>query len=251
MVTRNSAWPAGTPCWVDLGAEVAKAVSFYSELFGWEAQVGGPETGGYAQARFGGLAVAGIGPLMDSSQPSAWTTYLASDGIEADVAKIRAAGGQVIMDAMDVMEFGRMAIAIDPTGAGFGLWQSGTHTGFELANEPASVCWNEHMSADIEAGKRFYAEVFGYHFQDVAPEYVTFSLTEGGDAIGGMGVTGEGQAAWHTYFTVDDADATVAKVRELGGTVTAAAEDTDFGRMAGVTDDQGAGFKVIEVPAAS
>ena len=37
MVTRDTAWGDGTPCWVDLGvADIAKAGAFYAALFGWE-----------------------------------------------------------------------------------------------------------------------------------------------------------------------------------------------------------------------
>src|ERR1039457_703014 len=37
MVTRDTAWPSGTPCWVDLGVDdIAKAGTFYAGLFGWE-----------------------------------------------------------------------------------------------------------------------------------------------------------------------------------------------------------------------
>ncbi len=34
-----------------------------------------------------------------------------------------------MMPPMDVMEFGRMAIFVDPVGAAFGVWQPGTHKG--------------------------------------------------------------------------------------------------------------------------
>jgi uncharacterized protein len=51
VVTRDTRWPAGTPCWVDVSVDdVPKAVAFYEALFGWDIQVGGPEVGGYAIA---------------------------------------------------------------------------------------------------------------------------------------------------------------------------------------------------------
>ena len=47
VVTRDTRWPAGTPCWVDLGTQdIQKAISFYSSQFGWGIQPGGPEAGG-------------------------------------------------------------------------------------------------------------------------------------------------------------------------------------------------------------
>ena len=51
MVTRDTAWPGGTPCWVDLGADdIDKATAFYRGLFGWDIPPGPPEAGGYSIA---------------------------------------------------------------------------------------------------------------------------------------------------------------------------------------------------------
>ena len=51
---------------------------------------------------------------------------------------------------------------------------------------------------------------------------------------------------WHVYFAVGDADATVAKVAELGGAVVAEPFDTPVGRMAVVSDPQGAVFSLMQ-----
>ena len=40
---------------------------------------------------------------------------------------------------------------------------------------------------------------------------------------------------WRTYFAVDDLDATIAKVVELGGSVVTMPFDSPFGRMAVVS----------------
>ena len=62
MVTRDTRWPAGTPCWVDVSVDdVSKAIAFYQALFGWEIQAGGPEVGGYAIAHHHGRIVAPLG----------------------------------------------------------------------------------------------------------------------------------------------------------------------------------------------
>ena len=56
MVTRDSSWPSGTPCWVDLGVDdVSRATAFYSRLFGWDTQAGPPEAGGYTMCMLNGL----------------------------------------------------------------------------------------------------------------------------------------------------------------------------------------------------
>lgn len=255
MVTRDTAWPAGTPCWVDLGVgDVAKATAFYGGLFGWDIQAGPPEAGGYSMCQLGGRAVAGIGPTMGPDMPAAWTTYLASDNADATAARVRAAGGQVMMDPFDVMDVGRMFVAVDPGGAAFGVWQARTHTGMGLANETGSVTWNENLSRNFEGNKAFYHEVFGFDYGDIgAPDYATLDLD--GNAVGGIGAIGPEQpaampASWGTYFAVADTDAAVAKATELGGSVVAPPWDTPYGRMAALRDDQGAVFAVM-TPASS
>jgi predicted enzyme related to lactoylglutathione lyase len=247
MVTRNSPWPAGTPCWVELTTDLDRAIPFYSALFGWDIQVGGEEVGRYSQAFIDGKVIAGLTPPMDADQPTVWTTYLASDDVEADAAKIKDAGGQVVMEPMDVMEFGKMVLAADPTGALFGVWQSGTHEGVQLANEPGALTWNEHGSADRAAAKDFYAKAFGFTYDDMGGplDYATFAV--GGEPVGGIHAS-DGPGNWATYFTVADTDAAVAKVEELGGKVIDPPETTPFGRMATVADDQGTIFKLNSVP---
>ena len=52
-------------------------------------------------------------------------------------------------------------------------------------------------------------------------------------------------AHWTVYFGVDDTDAALAKIAELGGTVVRPAEDTPYGRLAAATDPTGAQFKLV------
>jgi uncharacterized protein len=62
MPERDSAWPAGTPCWVDYGAaDVDAAKRFYTEVLGWSYTGGEPEFGGYLSCETRGRAAAGMG----------------------------------------------------------------------------------------------------------------------------------------------------------------------------------------------
>ena len=70
MVTRDTRWPAGTPCWVDVTVDdIPKAIAFYQALFGWDIPLGGPEVGGYSIAHQEGRIVAAVSPKM--GQPDA------------------------------------------------------------------------------------------------------------------------------------------------------------------------------------
>jgi uncharacterized protein len=252
MVTRDTAWPSGTPCWVDLGTgDIAKAAAFYGGLFGWDVQAGPPEAGGYSMCLLGGRAAAGIGPKMDANMPSFWTTYIASGDADATAAKVTAAGGQVLMEPFEVMDVGRMFVATDPGGAAFGVWQARAHSGVGVANEPGALTWNENMSRSFENNKAFYHEVYGYDYTDLSAEgmqYATLDLA--GRPVGGIGAIGPEQPAelpanWLAYFAVADTDAAVANATQLGGSVLAPPWDTPYGRMAVVADDQGAVFAVM------
>jgi uncharacterized protein len=256
VVTRDTRWPAGTPCWVDVSVDdVPKAIAFYEGLFGWDIQVGGPEAGGYSIAHSGGRIVAGIGPKMGPAEaPSAWTTYLATDDADATAAKIKGAGGQLLAEPMDVMSEGRMAIALDTAGAAFGIWQGENTTGIGAANEPGTLSWNEQLSRDWDASKAFYQAVFGYTYQDMSSEGFNYAmLTVDGHEVGGIGEYPEGTpaqmpAAWTVYFQVADTDAAVGKAVELGGSVVRPISDTPYGRMGAVADNHGAVFSLITPP---
>jgi predicted enzyme related to lactoylglutathione lyase len=254
MTTRRTPWEPGTPCWVDLGTpDRDAAATFYSGLFGWQLTDHGPEMGNYMTASVGEHAVAGIAPLPEDMQQvsSAWTTYLATQDVDTTSDIATKAGGSTVMPPMDVPGLGRSGLMTDPTGAMFGLWQSGGHTGMQLANEPGSVAWNECMSRDFDAAKEFYATVFGYGWFDMSGDGFRYeALMIDGRSVAGLGslddsVPPEVFSHWATYFKVGDALASAAKVVELGGTVLREPWDTPFGAMCTVSDVSGAAFSFM------
>ena len=246
MPTRSTPWPAGTPCWVDLGTpDLAAATAFYGRVFGWSFADMGEEYGHYTMARVDGRAAAAISPTQGPDPTAAWTVYLASDDVDATVKMVVDNGGTVPFDPMDVPGHGRMAVAFDASGAAFGIWQQAGMIGAEVYNAPGSLIWEDARHTDPEAGQQFYATVFGHTFGAVpgAPDdYVTFAVD--GEIVGGMGgMMGapEGTPShWLPYFMVSDVDAALAAVTAGGGTVPMEAADTPFGRMAIVTDPFGA-----------
>jgi predicted enzyme related to lactoylglutathione lyase len=139
MVARDTPWPAGTPAWVDVTVDdVPTAISFYRAMFGWDIEPGPPETGGYAICHKNGQIVAGLSPKFGPGETSTvWTTYLAADDTAAVAARITAAGGQLLLEPVDVMDSGRMALAADTTGAVFGLCKAGRPAGSAWLTRPA------------------------------------------------------------------------------------------------------------------
>src|SRR5215210_1313781 len=95
----------GTPCWVDVtSSDLSATNAFYSGLFGWEADDQGPEAGGYTMYTLRGKRVAAGSPPAPGAEgvPPHWTTYLASDDVDDSAARIRDAGGTVLMEPFDV-----------------------------------------------------------------------------------------------------------------------------------------------------
>jgi predicted enzyme related to lactoylglutathione lyase len=253
-----TAYREGVPCWVDLSApDVARAMQFYGGLFGWDFTDTGEAGRGYQLATLGGRQVAGIGPKQpDQPGPSAWTTYLWADDADQVVSRVRAAGGTVLMGPVDVMDQGRVAIAADPAGAVFGIWQGTAHRGAQLGNEPGAFTWNENLSTDPAAARDFYQSVFGYEYEqlpDPSLDYVVIRVAD--RPVAGIGnqppmVPAGTPSFWNVYFAVADTDRTVSRTQELGGQILVQPTDSPHGRLAVARDNGGAAFCVIApVPA--
>ena len=88
---------------------------------------------------------------MMEGQPPAWTTYISVEDADASIAKVKAAGGMVFVEPMDVLDVGRMAVFADPTGAAAAVWQPRRHIGAGLVNEPGALAWNELSTRDTDA----------------------------------------------------------------------------------------------------
>jgi len=253
MVTRDTPWEAGTPCWVELMTnDLAAARLFYEELFGWQLIETGPDTGGYLLATVNGRQLGGLGgPMDDQPHPPVWNTYLASDDIDATAKAITDAGGTIVAPPMDVMDLGKMVVAQDPSGAIISAWQAGTNTGMQIANEANAPTWNELWTRDFAKARDFYAAAFGYTYDDMSDGDFQYLICKVGDrGIGGiMAMPDEIPDAvpshWRVYFEVDDPDEAADVIVKQDGSVVSPPTDTPYGRMAHVSDPQGAGFSII------
>ena len=116
---------------------------------------------------------------------------------------------------------------------------------------PGVPCWIDTSHPDPEAAVAFYSGLFGWEFEDVMPpgsegKYFIGRI-RGGDvaAIGSVAEGAPPMAMWNTYVWVDSADDAAAKVAEAGGSVMMEPFDVmDSGRMAVLTDAEGAAFCV-------
>lgn len=256
MAEITAPYAPGTPCWVDLMAsDQQAAIDYYSDLLGWHGEVGPAEFGGYAVCELRGKAVAGIGPAMSMDgappPPTVWTTYLAVDDIEEAAAKATANGGTMFMPPMRVGDQGHMFVCADPSGAVVGAWQPIDFIGAGRVNEPGALIWNELNTRDLDKAVPFYEAVFGVTFEAM-PEMPSYrGMLTGGRVVGGAQAIGDDQPPevpphWLTYFSVDDADSTVAAAVHAGSTLLQPAFDMPAGRMAVIQDPQGAVFAILK-----
>ena len=123
---KRERYEPGTFCWVDLvTTDPASTKTFYSELFGWEAEdMPAGEAGTYTMLRIGRDEVCGLYE-MESEQrewgiPPHWFSYVSVEDADATASRARELGGTVFGQAFDIDGDGRMVVVQDPTGAVLG-----------------------------------------------------------------------------------------------------------------------------------
>src|SRR5262245_60669613 len=117
---------------------------------------------------------------------------------------------------------------------------------------PGVPCWVDTSEPDPEAAASFYRGLFGWEIENVMPagsgaDYFMGRI-RGGDvaAVGGIPEGAPSQAMWNTYIWVNSADDAAAKARDAGGSAMDPFDVMDAGRMAVLTDPEGASINVWE-----
>jgi predicted enzyme related to lactoylglutathione lyase len=114
----------GTLCWADLNTpDPARAVKFYSGLFGWEMI---PGDGEYLHIKNGNDYIGGIPPLREQSAttPAHWLPYFLVSSADETTMNADARGAKVYMQPITMEKVGRIAILADPQGAVFALYEA-------------------------------------------------------------------------------------------------------------------------------
>jgi uncharacterized protein len=251
-VGERTGYAPGTFSWTDLATtDVAAAKSFYQGLFGWSAEdlpVGDGVF--YSMMSVGDKHVAAIAPQpqaqRDAGVPPVWQSYVTVASADAAAARAGELGGTVHAGPFDVMEAGRMAVIQDPHGAFFNVWEPRANIGAALVNAPGALVWNELGTPDLDGASAFYSGLFGWRLEPLADSPGPYLVIKNGDASnGGMhppaGPPGT-PPNWLVYFGVEDIDAGLAKVSELGGTTLAGPIDIGIAKIGVVVDPQGAVF---------
>jgi uncharacterized protein len=246
----------GAFCWSECSTnDVAGAKAFYGDVFGLDAQETPiPEGGSYVQLQKDGKNVAAVTPQMEHERaqgvPPHWNTYIAVDDVDLVTKEAEGLGATIAAPPFDVLESGRMAVVIDPTGAAIALWQAKSHIGAQVYAEVGTLAWWELMAPDPKPAIEFYTTLFGYGTQDFPVERGTYTvLTHKGEQAAGIMTAPQPEmpAAWTPYFEVADAEATLAKATSLGATEMMPVTETEkVGRFSWITDPQGAVIAFIQ-----
>ncbi|MEU1318514.1 VOC family protein [Streptomyces tibetensis] len=118
-----------------------------------------------------------------------------------------------------------------------------------MAENRASVygegvpCWVDAQLPDVEAGKRFYGELFGWTFEDWFGSFA--QALKDGEPVAALvrKVDGRLPTVWTVYFATPDAPALARRIRDAGGQVVSAPVPAgELGVTALVTDPESAVF---------
>lgn len=248
-------YPNHTFSWVDVATpdpEAGKA--FYCNLFGWTfTDEPAGDAGTYTMLSLDGKTVAGLSgmPPGQSNQHGYWTSYVTTYDIDATSTRVSDLGGTLLAPPFDVMDSGRMALLLDPTGAFSAMWEPKNHIGAAIVNQPNSFGWNELLTTDKDAAIRFYSALYGWEFTHNEESGYTEIMNNGRAAGGMLQITaemGDFPSNWMVYFMVEDVDETIAKAQELGGgTMMPPFNAPGTGRIAMLRDPQGISFYVIRL----
>lgn len=223
----------GVNVWFELmTTDLEGATRFYSETIGWKPQPmkGADPAMPYTMWMVGEAMAGGMMALPEEAAamgaPPHWMAYTTVDEVDATAALTEKLGGKVLKPAFDIPNIGRIAILADPQGAAFAVFKPEGE--MEAPDREASgrFSWAELNTSDYEAAWAFYSELFGWAERgkmEMEQGGTYFMFQDPSEAtVGGMSNMAKKMgvpAHWLHYVTVDDVEATVARIEKQGGKV--------------------------------
>ena len=247
---------AATFVWYDVMTRNMKgAEKFYKDVVGWTSMDLGNPQQPYMLFLAGGRMVTGLMPIPPDAQgmPPMWSGYIGVDDIDAYVKKVEAAGGKVHRGPWAVPDVGRMAVAADPHGAGFMLFEpAGSDPNPPVPpTTPGHMGWQELYAGDLGEAWAFYSKLFGWKKSqaiEMGPMGTYQLFAANGTDIGGM-MTKPPELpmpSWLYYITVAALDAATGKVTRGGGRILNGPMQVPGGMwIAQCMDPQGALFALV------
>ncbi|MBC8072776.1 MAG: VOC family protein [Deltaproteobacteria bacterium] len=233
--------------------DAAAAQSFYAEVLPWTVESFPLGDMRYPMIKSGEVAIGGFTPLPPGVTQPHWVSYLRVTDVDRSAAAVTAAGGKLLMEALDVPTVGRMQPFADPQGGTALLFTPANSQPGPAASGNGTFHWNELWCRDPAAALAFYERVFGFtHVRMEMPHGSYYVLEHGGVRRGGIMASpiAELPTHWLPYVAVDDLDGTLARVQRNRGKQDGEPITTPgVGRYAFIRDPQGARMGLI-TPAA-
>lgn len=248
----------GSFCWFELTTtDQAAAKKFYNGIFGWEANDSpmGPDEY-YTMFKLEGRDAAAAYTMRPDQRsqgiPPYWAIYIAVTSADDMAARAQQLGGTVLAPAFDVMEYGRMAVIQDPTGAVFSIWQPMKNQGTGISEVDGTVCWADLNTSDPDKAGKFYSDLFGWSVNREEHDPSGYLHIKNGETfIGGAPPASRFNPKmpphWLLYFQTSDCDAVAAKAKTLGANIYLPPTTMEkVGRMSVMADPQGAVFSLFQ-----
>jgi predicted enzyme related to lactoylglutathione lyase len=122
-----------------------------------------------------------------------------------------------------------------------------------MADHHGRFAWYELITTDVAAARAFYTKVMGWDAQDASTPGLPYTVFSAGTvSVGGlMELPDEARQKgatprWMGYVGVRDVDATVNRLKALGGTVYVPPTNSNIGRIAVVADPQTADLALVQ-----
>jgi predicted enzyme related to lactoylglutathione lyase len=251
-------WHPGKIVWHDLfTAKPAEAATFYSAVFGWQAE---HLTFGELEVllmRSEGYPVAGIveRPRVEGeTADGVWIGYVSCRSVDAAVRAITDAGGRLLVEKGMLPGRGMHAICADPQGAIVGLIRSESGDPGEYLPNPQEFVWSQQFSRDPDAAAAFYQTVSDFEIvrDDRFGDQPLYIMSSGDYARAGLSSMPEqregGRADWIQFVRVESIQETLKLVEKASGKIAfAPREDLLDGRIAIIADPGGTLLGLLEV----
>ncbi|MDG2535541.1 VOC family protein [Sphingomonas sp. HITSZ_GF] len=252
----------GSWIWYELiTADAAKAKAFYDAVCGWNIDAE-PAPGGMdyrminaADGQAGGVMQLNADMIAGGAKPT-WLGYLGVDDVDASVAAVVEAGGQVHLPAFDIPGVGRLAMVSDPQGMPFYVMRGATEGATSTAYQRMGfghVSWNELRTTDDAAALDFYGRLFAIEKVGSMPmgEMGDYSFIANGDskgeAVGAVMKAPPGApTGWGFYVRVPDITEAQQKVEASGGKVVMGPHQVPGGEwVISIVDPEGVACGIV------
>lgn len=245
--------------WYELHSpDAAAAADFYKPVLGWTTQDAGIPNKKYTLVRVGETPVGGLleksASAFSAGEKARWIGYIGVRDVHLWSKRVQDLGGIVHRSAEEIPGVGTFAVATDPQGALFTLFEA--PAGMTPPQQPSRCTpgmpvWHELGAVEWEAEFGFYSDLFGWAKADavnMGPSSVYQIFTAGSEAIGGMMTlpNSDHGASWLFYLQVEEIGAAIERVKQNGGTVLHGPATVPGGQQIAVClDPQGAAFGMV------